>query len=280
MAAPIKLSSPETREFWEIGVLHEDDQLIALHKPAKLLVSPDQDAPERPSLMQLLHAGIAAGKPWAAERGLSYLANAHRLDFETTGLLLLAKTKPALIELANLFGSEKPLLEYVAIVNGQPTEPVFEIDAPLAPHPLQVSVMRVDFKEGKKSLTRFELVESFNGYSLMRCVPVTHRPHQIRAHLKWAKIPACADEAYQGKPLWLSRLKRGYTLRPDREERPLTPRLALHAAKIVLPPLAGGTERVIECPLPKDLTVALKYLRKFALPGSGAPEGDVFQGEG
>src|ERR1041384_377942 len=81
----IKLSSPATREFWEIPVLFEDAHLLALDKPAGLLTSPDRYDPERPNLMGLLHAGIAAGKPWAVERGLNYLSNAHRLDFETSG---------------------------------------------------------------------------------------------------------------------------------------------------------------------------------------------------
>src|SRR6185295_11757677 len=80
----IKLSSPETREFWEVPVLFEDKQLLAINKPARLLTSPDRYDPNRPNLMKLLHRGIAEQKPWAKRRGLSYLANAHRLDFETT----------------------------------------------------------------------------------------------------------------------------------------------------------------------------------------------------
>jgi RluA family pseudouridine synthase len=281
--APLKLSSPETREFWEIAVLHEDARLFVIDKPARLLVQPDPDAPERPSLMQLLHAAIAAGKPWAVERGISYLANVHRLDFEASGALVLAKDKDAHEQLGNLFGSEKPVLEYLALVNGTPQEPEFTIEAPLLPHPMQPGVMRVDFNEGKKTITRFELVESFNGYSWMRCIPVTQRVHQVRAHLKWAKIPVCSDEAYQGKPLWLSRIKRHYTLKPNKDERPLTPRLALHVARLTLPDASGGEPLVIECPLPKDLQVALKYLRKFARPGHGEElqdeDGDPFMGE-
>jgi 23S rRNA pseudouridine1911/1915/1917 synthase len=108
VSAAIKLSSPATREFWEIPVLFEDGHLLALDKPAGLLVSPDRYDPERPSLMKLLHTAIAGGKPWARERGLDYLMNAHRLDPEMSGVILLAKNKPALIALANLFGSEKP----------------------------------------------------------------------------------------------------------------------------------------------------------------------------
>src|SRR5215211_3177809 len=97
-AAPsIKLSSPETKEFWEIPVVFEDEHLLAINKPARLLTSPDRYDPNRPNIMRLLHEGIAANKVWARERGLTYLANAHRLDFETSGVMLLAKNKPALV---------------------------------------------------------------------------------------------------------------------------------------------------------------------------------------
>jgi len=102
--SPIKLSSQATRDFWEIPILYEDEHLLALDKPSGLLTSPDRDDPNRPNLMKLLHAGIADGKTWAKERGLAYLMNAHRLDVETSGIILLAKSKPVLVELANLFG--------------------------------------------------------------------------------------------------------------------------------------------------------------------------------
>src|SRR5882724_4883703 len=94
MSEVIKLSSPATREFWEMPVLFEDEHLLALDKPAGLLTSPDRYDPARPNLMKLLHAGIERGAPWAKQRGLSYLMNAHRLDFETSGIILLAMSKP------------------------------------------------------------------------------------------------------------------------------------------------------------------------------------------
>jgi 23S rRNA pseudouridine1911/1915/1917 synthase len=270
VASTIKLSSPATKEFWEIPILHQDEHLLAIDKPAKLLVSPDRYDPERPNLMKLLHAGIAAGKPWAVEHGISYLSNAHRLDFETTGVLLLAKNKPALVQLANQFGAEKPLKTYLAIVQGQPPETTFEVDAPLAPHPARLGSMHVDFKNGKKSRTAFEVAEAFDGYTLLRCRPMTGRTHQIRIHLKWVKLPICGDEVYGGKALWLSRIKRNFRLKGDQEERPLTPRLALHAARLELPHPITGETVVIESPLPRDLGVALKYLRKYAVMGSGS----------
>ena len=93
VGASIKLSAPETREFWEIAILWEDEHLLALDKPSRLLTSPDRSDPHRPNLMQLLHRDITRGAPWARGRGLGYLANAHRLDFDSSGVILLAKEK-------------------------------------------------------------------------------------------------------------------------------------------------------------------------------------------
>src|SRR5213595_3206101 len=118
----IKLSSPATNEYWEIPVVFEDEQLLALDKPAGLLTSPDRYDPNRPNLMKLLHAGIAGAKPWARERNLTYLSNAHRLDFETSGIILLAKSKETLVAVANLFSAEKPVKTYVALARGEPPE--------------------------------------------------------------------------------------------------------------------------------------------------------------
>lgn len=260
----IKLSSPAAREYWEIPVLFEDDHLLALDKPAGLLTSPDHGDPLRPNLMQLLHAAIAGAKPWARERGLKYLMNAHRLDFETSGVLLLAKNKPALVALANLFGSEKPGKKYVALVHGSPPEDKFETNAGLAPHPLKIGAQRVDLQNGRKSRTRFEVLERFSGYALLKCEPLPGRTHQVRVHLRHAGLPVVGDLLYGGKRLWLSRLKPDYRLKPGREERPLISRVALHAEELTLPHPVTGQTVVITAPWPKDLKVALKYLRQFA----------------
>ena len=244
--------------------MFEDDHLLALDKPAGLLTSPDRYDPRRPNLMKLLHAAIAAGKPWARERGLNYLMNAHRLDFETSGVILLAKNKPALVALANLFGSEKPLKKYVALVQGLPEKNEFEGNAKLAPHPLKIGLMRVDPKNGKKSKTRFAVLEKFSGYALLRCEPLTGRTHQIRVHLRHAGLPIVGDELYGGKKFWLSRLKRDYRLTPGREERPLISRVALHAEELTLPHPVTGEILKITAPWPKDLKVAVRYLRQFS----------------
>src|SRR3954468_364942 len=136
MSETVKLSAPN--QFWEIEVLYEDEHLLALNKPALLLTSPDRYDPNRPNLMKLLHRDIERGAGWAKKRGLDYLMNAHRLDFETSGVILLAKTKPVLVALANLFGSEKPNKIYAALVRGTPPEQTFEVDAKLAPDAVQL----------------------------------------------------------------------------------------------------------------------------------------------
>lgn len=264
MSSLIKLSSPATREFWEIPVLYEDERLLAIDKPGGLPTSPDRCDPNQPNLMKLLHTGIEAGKPWARERGLGYLMIAHRLDFETSGVLLLAKSKPVLVELANLFGNEKPHKEYVALAQGTPEAQAFETQARLGPHPTQAGRFRVDPKHGKRAQTRFKVLEQFAGWTLLQCEPLTGRTHQIRVHLQHLGLPIVADPLYGGKPLWLSRLKRQYRLKPNQTERPLMGRLALHAAMLAVPDSANGQTLTITAPWPKDLRVALKYLRQFA----------------
>jgi len=261
---PIKLSSPATQEFWEIPVLFEDDHLLAVNKPACLLTSPDRYDAMRPNLMKLLHAGIAEGKPWARARSLTYLANAHRLDFETSGVILLAKTKPVLVQLADLFGSNKPKKTYVALLPGTPPNPKWEVDAPIAPFPGRPGHMRVDPRNGKQSRTLFEVREQFRGFALVSCRPITGRTHQIRIHLKHWGLPICGDRIYGGRPLLLSDLKSDYRLKAGKTERPLISTVALHAERLEIVHPVTGQPVVITADWPKDFAVAAKYLRRYA----------------
>jgi RluA family pseudouridine synthase len=264
VTSAIKLSSPATHEFWEISVLHEDEALLALEKPAGLLTSPDRLNLERPNLMDLLHAGITAGKPWARERNLAYLANAHRLDLETGGVLLLAKTKPALVALADQFSSEEPVRKYIALVQGVPLDEHFAVAEKIGPHPLGNGRMRIDPKTGKKSKTEFAVLEKFSRWSLLRCIPLLERAQQICLHLDHAGFPVVGDTVHGGKQLWLSRLKRDFHLKPGREERPLISRPMLHLEELNLVHPVTSQPIVIKCEWPKDLRVAVKYLRQYA----------------
>jgi 23S rRNA pseudouridine1911/1915/1917 synthase len=244
-------------------VLFEDADLLALNKPAGLLVAPDRCDLRRANLLKLMHRDIERQASWASSRGLTYLANVHRLDFDTTGVLLLAKNRPAFTVLVEQFGMEKPRKTYVALVRGAPLRDEFSVDVKLAPDERRPGLMRWT-KAGKKSLTHFRVLERFAGASLVECRPVTDRTHQIRVHLRRAGYPVFGDALYGGTVLRLSQLKPAYRLKPGKTERPLTSTLALHSAELeVLQPTQKDLVR-ITAPWPRDLKVAVNYLRRYA----------------
>jgi RluA family pseudouridine synthase len=269
---PVKLSSPQTGEFWEIPVLFEDDHLLALNKPAMLAVSPNSSEPERASLLQLLHRDIERGAPWASSRGLGYLMNAHPLDAEASGALLLVKQKAALAPLADQFTAAPARRTYAGLVRGVPPADTFVTDAKLAPHPLQMGVVRVDEKEGKRSHTEFALRERFENGLLLEIRPIPDRPGQIRAHLRHLRMPLVGDFLYGGKQLFLSSLKPGYRLKEGHEEHPLMARPALHLERLDITHPGTGEKLAISAPPAKDLAVSIKYLRRFASGTASSPD--------
>jgi 23S rRNA-/tRNA-specific pseudouridylate synthase len=209
---------------------------------------------------------MARGAAWARERGLAYLSHAHRVESATSGALLLAKDKPTLIALAAQFGAAKPAWTYAALVRGSVKEATFSCDAKLAPHPLRPAYLRVDPQRGRRACTEFSVREVFSaGYLLLECRPLGGRPHQIAAHLRHLRLPLVGDDLYGGPPLCLSTLKSTYRLKPGQTERPLISRPALHAEGVVCElPGAGGSLK-IQAAWPKDLTVSIKYLRRFGV---------------
>jgi RluA family pseudouridine synthase len=268
----IKLSSPATGEFWEIPVLFEDEHLLVLNKPSRLLVSPDRYNPRRPSLMQLLHRDIERGARWAAQRRLGYLTQAHRLDFEASGVLVLARNKRALAALAGQFAAQQPCRVYAALVRGTSAADTFAAEVKLGPHPLQMGVVRVDAKGGKRAHTEFAVRERFDGCLLLEGRPSPDRPHQVRVHLKHLRLPLVGDDLYGGGPLLLSTLKKGYRLKPGQVERPLIDRPALHLEQVAVAHPAMAGKMTLAAPWAKDLAVSIKYLRRYATgAAAGAP---------
>jgi 23S rRNA-/tRNA-specific pseudouridylate synthase len=169
-----------------------------------------------------------------------------------------------LVILADLFGTDKPLKTYIALVQGTPEQDEFEVDAPIAPHPTSLGLMRIEPKRGKHSRTLFTVVTKFRGYTLLKCRPLTGRTHQIRVHLRHVRLPILGDSLYRGGKLSLSDIKRKYRAREDKEERPLISTVALHAEQLSLPHPVTGEQIAITAPWPKDLEVAVKYLKMFA----------------
>lgn len=263
---PIKLSAPATRQFWEIPILYEDAELLCLNKPAGLAIARDPAQPAQSVLMALLHQAIAAGKPWAAARHLTFLMYAHRLDSEASGTLLLVKSKPLLSKLLDAFGSHRARLSFVALASGSPREERFSVQAKLAPDRSKPGLMRIDTRAGKSARTSFEVIERFRRWTLLRAVVLANRPHQLRVHLARARLRLAGDATYGGKPLWLSRLKPDFRLKPNHTERPLIAQASLHAEQLAVPHPGTGQELLIQAPWPKELTVALKYLRKYDCP--------------
>jgi RluA family pseudouridine synthase len=214
--------------------------------------------------MGLLFDGISQKRPWALELGLSYVANAHRLDKGTSGVLLMARTKPTLVTLARAFQDRTVHKIYFVLVEGRPPADEMEIDFPIAPHPVRPGLSVTGGAHAKSALTRIRMVEKWRRFSLLEAEPFTGRQHQIRVHLQAVGSPVVADRQYgSGQPLLLSQLKKNYRFKENEPERPLIGRPALHAARVTFPHPATGQTLTVEAPLPKDFTIALKYLRRF-----------------
>jgi RluA family pseudouridine synthase len=204
------------------------------------------------NLMALVHARFGAA-----------VANVYRLDAETSGVLLCAKTKAAQDHLSGQFQAKTAEKVYHALVAGAPAADGFASELALQPDEGRPGLMRPVKKGGQASATDFRVLERFRGFAWLECRPRTGRLHQIRVHLAAAGLPILNDPHYGNDTrLLLSALKRGYKGREH--ERPLINRLALHASELtVVHPLTH--ERVsLRAPLPNELAVALKYLRRFA----------------
>jgi 23S rRNA pseudouridine1911/1915/1917 synthase len=260
-------------------VVFEDDSLVVFDKPSGVLVAPDRWDKKRENLMGLVHASPRFGPG---------VANVHRLDADTSGLLLCAKSKPALDFLSGQFQSKTVEKRYHAVVVVLPPEQAMKVIAPvrdeqgLLPETFTVAVslgederqpgrMRV-FKGrgGKECVSEFRTLERFRGapggpsFAFLDCRPLTGRTHQLRIHLAAAGAPILNDPFY-GAPeikLLLSGLKRRYKGRE--EEKPLIDRLALHASELTLKHPATREPFTVRALLPHEFDVALKYLRKFA----------------
>ncbi len=258
---------------WEIPILLEDDVLLAVSKPAGLLTSPDRYDKDRPNLMKLLHDGIREQATWARQHSLSYLANVHRLDAETSGVLLLAKTREALSSLAGQFVQRQTKKIYLALVHGVPTPSEQTIEKRIGPHPTREHLFVARSHVGKESTTTIKVLEAFRHHALVQAQPLTGRTHQIRLHLKSISHCVVADALYgTAEGLLLSQLKRRYKFSRAEPERPLIGRLALHAERLTIAHPTTKQRIEIVAPLPKDFEVTLKYLRKFAGMHGGEPK--------
>jgi 23S rRNA pseudouridine1911/1915/1917 synthase len=236
-----------------IAILHEDDDLLALDKPAGLLAVPDRFDKNRSNIMSLLEAA----------RPGEWLANVHRLDFNTSGVFVVVKRQEAFRELARQFRERETRKQYVAVAQRIPPESPMTIDLPIGQHPKVRGLARIDHGRGQEARTVVEIQEKFRGYSLLKVIIETGRMHQVRVHLQAIGCPLIGDADYGGAPLLLSQIKKKYKAKEDEPERPLLDRPALHAEQLTFAQPTTGAPLTIVAPWPKDLTLAVKYLRKF-----------------
>ena len=185
----------------------------------------------------------------------------HRLDKETSGLLVIAKNNDFYKYFSNLLEQREVTKMYHAIVEGRHELDEIELDKPIY---TSSNRSRIDFQLGKPSLTLVTTVEIFKQHTLLACMPFTGRLHQIRVHLADAGFPICGDVAYGGNSIYLSRFKKNYHIGKNQLERPLMPRFSLHAAGLsFLSP--QGENLTFKAPYPKDMQATLRQLTKNKL---------------
>jgi len=239
-------------------VVFEDECLVAFDKPSGLAVVAERGHPPGAHLMHAVQEKMG--------RDVTLV---HRIDADTSGLVLCAKTKLALDFLSGQFQSKTVVKRYEALTVGVPKEDEFTVDLVIKEDEARPGVMCVVKKHGQASLTEFSVREKFPqpsgrpSLALVECRPLTGRPHQVRLHLAVSGAPVLNDPLYGNDTrLLLSDLKRGYKGRAD--ERPLIGRLALHAAALTFTHPASREKVTLCAPHPNDFAVALKYLQKFA----------------
>lgn len=233
-------------------VIYSDDEIVVLNKKSGLLVATDRYDAEAPRLDLL------------AEKEFGSLFAVHRIDKDTSGIVIYAKTPEAHRNISMQFTERTVKKIYHCLVNGHPAWDNFTVDLPLLPDGDDRHRTVINKKFGKPSVTYLEVVGNCGPYTWIKAFPKTGRTHQIRAHLQSTGFPIVCDPLYSGnqKPVRLSDIKRKWN-GDVYEERPLLNRLALHAYSIEIAHPKTGEQIVFTAPYPKDLDAVRNQLAKI-----------------
>ncbi|MBN1830869.1 MAG: RluA family pseudouridine synthase [Deltaproteobacteria bacterium] len=247
-AAPYELKG-ETVEF---SIIHEDASLIVLDKPPGLVIHP---APGH-SKGTLVHGLLQHCDDLSGIGGVLRPGIVHRLDKDTSGLVVVAKNDHAYQFLAEQFKGRTIRKEYLATVCGIPAGTEGEIDLPIARHPKRRKEMSVQPSLGKRALTLWQKLEEFKqGFSLLSVILKTGRTHQIRVHLSYMGYPVLGDPVYGYKRnWWKKRLSLMDTILPH------VKRQQLHAERLGFVHPDSGNYCEFNAPLPDDMRLVLKAL--------------------
>ena len=248
-------------------IIYEDEDLIALNKPSGLLSIPDREGKDISLKKLLIEKYARPDDPRLNDSvgqavGRGNIFTVHRLDKDTSGLIVFAKNETTHKLLSKQFEERQTEKIYLGLVIGSLADKKGSIDALISEHPAKKGLMTV-YRKGKESLTDYEVLEDFKILSWLQLPSHTGRTHQIRGHAKHTGHPVVCDELYgDGKPILLSTLKHKFKLsKNELEERPILNRLALHALSLQFTNTKGEKMK-LEAPLPKDLRALLQQLRK------------------
>lgn len=236
-----------------------------LHFP-DLIAYEDQDYLfiNKPPYQAALHERQPGNAPLSLlEMGRDYhpdLSPCHRLDKETSGVMAFAKHQEAYRHMAIQFQEREVTKVYHAVVEGVQD---FEDTAVMLPlYARRNGTAMIDKGRGKEAITIYKTLQPFTHHTLVACMPITGRMHQIRIHLAYLQAPIVMDETYGGRPLYLSQIKRHFNLKKGQEEKPLIQRVALHAKYLRYTGL-DGKENTVEVDYPKDIRALLNQLEKW-----------------
>ena len=241
-----------------LDVLYEDENLIAVNKPAGLLVTPDRWNPSIPTIQDMLREYIRR----QVGGGHPNIRVVHRLDKDTSGVTILAKNVKTQTYLSRQFEKGEVNKTYYAIVRGVMQKDEGVINFPLLESTKKPGVMTVN-KKGKQSISLYKVLERFADSTFVEVNPLTGRTHQVRVHLMSSGYPLLFDPIYgEATPLYLSQFKKDYKAKSEKE-KPFLSRLTLHSFRLSLREPAEEKTLVLEAPLPDDFARTLRYLRKF-----------------
>jgi 23S rRNA pseudouridine1911/1915/1917 synthase len=237
-------------------ILHEDAEFVIVDKPSGLLSIPDRFGKNKNSLAEHL----------AEKYGEMLIV--HRLDRETSGIMVFARTADAHRHLCMQFEKHTADKFYLALVDGSVHEEEGEIDRPIGPHPTIPNKMMITARGGKASLTFYRVLERFRNFTLLEALIKTGRTHQVRVHLQSQGYPLAIDSVYgprpelKGSEIKGQKYKLGKYVGID-EERPIMVRTSLHAHRLRLDHPVTGERMEWKTELPKDFQAVLSQMRKW-----------------